>query len=271
MSGAAYSLDGVARAGMGVAAGDFDNDGDEDLLVTNLAREGSTLYRNQRGSFNDFSVESGLAGASFTVTGFGAGWFDYDNDGKLDLFVANGAVTIVEALRGSRYPFQQKNQLFHNDGEQKPLVDVSAAAGPVFQQLRVGRGAAFGDVDNDGDVDILVSNNNGPVQLLLNEGAGMNQWLQVRLRGTVVNRQGIGTRVALLRKNQPPLWRQVHTDGSYLSAHDSRVHFGVGSSGPNLEGVLVHWSGETREVFEGIKPNAIVTLKQGTGRSLSGK
>jgi hypothetical protein len=271
MSGAAYSLDGVARAGMGVAAGDFDNDGDEDLLVTNLAREGSTLYRNQRGSFNDFSVESGLAGASFTVTGFGAGWFDYDNDGKLDLFVANGAVTIVEALRGSRYPFQQKNQLFHNDGEQKPLLDVSTAAGPAFQQLRVGRGAAFGDVDNDGDVDILVSNNNGPVRLLLNEEAGKNQWLQVRLQGNVDNRQGVGARVALLRKNQPPLWRQVHTDGSYLSAHDSRVHFGVGSSGPNLEGVLVHWSGETREVFEGIKPNTIVTLRQGTGKPLSGK
>ena len=202
MSGAAYSLDGVARAGMGVAAGDFDNDGDEDVLVTNLAKEGSTLYRNQRGSFNDFSVESGLGGATFPVTGFGVGWFDYDNDGKLDLFAANGAVTIEEALRGTRYPFQQRNQLFHNSNERKPLVDVSAAAGPAFQQLSVGRGAAFGDVDNDGDVDVLVSNNNGPVRLLLNEAAGNNQWLQVRLHGNGDNRQGLGARVALLRKNQ---------------------------------------------------------------------
>ena len=94
------------------------------MLVTNLAKEGSTLYRNHRGSFNDFTVESGLAGASFPFTGFGVGWFDYNNDGKLDLFAANGAVTIVEALRGSPLPFQQKNQLFRNDGERKPLVDV---------------------------------------------------------------------------------------------------------------------------------------------------
>ncbi len=270
MSGAAYSLDGVARAGMGVAAGDFDNDGDEDVLVTNLAKEGSTLYRNQRGSFNDFSVESGLAGATFPVTGFGVGWFDYDNDGKLDLFAANGAVTIVEALRGTRYPFQQKNQLFHNDGERKPLVDVSATAGPAFEQLSVGRGAAFGDVDNDGDLDVLVSNNNGPVRLLLNEAPRKNHWLQVGLQAVGRNRQGIGARVAVLRKNQMPLWRHAHTDGSYLSAHDGRVHFGLGPDG-SLQGILVQWPEGTGEVFEGIKPDAIVSLRQGAGKPFTGK
>ena len=269
MSGAAYSVDGVARAGMGVAAGDFDNDGDEDVLVTNLAKEGSTLYRNQRGAFNDFSVESGLANATFPVTGFGVGWFDYDNDGKLDLFAANGAVTIVEALRGTRYPFQQKNQLFHNDGERKPLVDVSATAGPAFEQLSVGRGAAFGDVDNDGDLDVLVSNNNGPVRLLLNEAPRKNHWLQVELQAVGRNRQGIGARVAVLRKNQM-LWRRAHTDGSYLSAHDGRVHFGLGSDG-NLQGILVQWPEGTGEVFEDIKPDAIVSLRQGAGRPFTGK
>lgn len=165
-----------------------------------------------------------MARASFLFTGFGVGWFDYNNDGRLDLFAANGAVTIVEALRGSRYPYRQKSQLFRNDGSDKPLADVSAAAGPAFEQLQVGRGTAFGDIDNDGDLDILVSNNNGPVRLLLNEGGTKNHWLQVRLEGASDNRQGIGARVAVLRKSQTPLWRHAHTDGSYLSAHDSQIH-----------------------------------------------
>ena len=270
LAGAAYSMDGVARAGMGVAPGDFDNDGDEDLLVTNLASEGSTLYRNHRGSFSDVTLELGLTRASFPFTGFGVGWFDYDNDGRLDLFAANGAVTIVEALRGSPYPYRQRNQLFRNDGRDKPLADMSAVAGPAFEQLHVGRGAAFGDIDNDGDLDILVSNNNGPVRLLLNEGGVKNHWLQVRLQGVSDNRQGIGARVAVLRKSQTPLWRRAHTDGSYLSAHDSRVHFGLGPDA-NLQGVVVHWPGGTREVFDGIKADTIVTLRQLGGKPYEGK
>ncbi len=150
LSGAAYGTDGIARAGMGVTAGDFDNDGDDDILVTNLRREGSTLYRNDgRGFFYDATTESGLTQASFPYTGFGVEWFDYDNDGYLDLFVANGAVTILETLRGSRYPFHQRNQLFRNEGEGKKLVETSA--GPAFQLSEVSRGAAFGDIDNDGD------------------------------------------------------------------------------------------------------------------------
>ena len=216
------------------------------------------------------TLELGLARASFLFTGFGVGWFDYNNDGRLDLFAANGAVTIVEALRGGPYPYRQKSQLFRNDGSDKPLADVSAAAGPAFEQLQVGRGAAFGDIDNDGDLDILVSNNNGPVRLLLNEGGTKNHWLQVRLEGASDNRQGIGARVAVLRKSQTRLWRHAHTEGSYLSAHDSRIHFGLGPD-PNLQGVLVHWPGGMREAFEGIKADTIVTLKQRTGKPYEGK
>src|SRR5262245_40386281 len=270
MSGAAYSVDGVARAGMGVAAGDFDNDGDDDLLVTNLAKEVSTLYRNHRGSFNDVTLELGLARATFRSTGFGVGWIDYNNDGKLDLFAANGAVTIVEALRGSAYPYQQKNQLFRNEGGGKPLVEVSAAAGSAFEQLQVARGAAFGDIDNDGDLDILVSNNNGPVRLLLNQSTDKNRWVQVRLQGVRDNRDGIGSRVAVLRKNQAPLWRHAHTDGSYLSAQDGRIHFGLGTDA-NLQGILVHWLGGTEEFFDGIKPDTIVTLRQNAGKPRQGR
>jgi len=239
-------------------------------LVTNLASEGSTLYRNHRGSFSDATLELGLTRASFLFTGFGVGWFDYNNDGRLDLFAANGAVTIVEALRGSPYPYRQRSQLFRNDGGDKPLADVSAAAGPVFEQLQVGRGAAFGDIDNDGDLDILVSNNNGPVRLLLNEAGTKNHWLQVRLQAVSDNRQGIGARVAVLRRGETQLWRHVHTDGSYLSAHDNRVHFGLGSD-PNLQGVLVHWPGGAQEVFGGLKADTIVTLRQSGGKPHEGK
>ena len=266
LSGAAYGSDGIARAGMGVTAGDFDNDGDDDILVTNLRREGSTLYRNDgRGFFYDATTESGLTQASFPYTGFGVEWFDYDNDGYLDLFVANGAVTILETLRGSRYPFHQRNQLFRNEGEGKKLVETSA--GPAFQLSEVSRGAAFGDIDNDGDIDIVVSNNNGPARLLLNETGAQKPWLEVRLQGVKDNRSGLGARLALRRKGQKPLWRRAHADGSYLSANDCRVHFGLGGT-PEIEALEVYWPCGDRELWTGIRAGTIVTLRQGTGKKI---
>ena len=165
---------------------------------------------------------------SLPFTGFGAAWFDYNNDGRLDLFVANGGVTIMESLRGSPYPFRQTNQLFLG-GADKRFRDVTASAGPVFDLAEVSRGAAFGDLDRDGDTDIVVSNNNGPVRLLLNEADNAHS-LQVRLEGVESNRDGLGARVALLRTNQSLVWRRVHTDGSYLSASSPWVHFGLGQS-----------------------------------------
>src|SRR5207244_9173835 len=132
---------------------------------TNLRREGSTLYRNDgRGFFYDATTESGLTQASFPYTGFGVEWFDYDNDGYLDLFVANGAVTILETLRGSRYPFHQRNQLFSNEGEGKKLVETSA--GHAFQLPEVSRGAAFDDIDKDGDRARVHRNNKGQERLI---------------------------------------------------------------------------------------------------------
>jgi hypothetical protein len=178
-------------------------------------------------------------------------------------------VTIVESLRGTPYPFQQKKQLFRNEGTGKPFQEVSAMAGPAFGLAEVSRGAVFGDIDNDGDIDILVTNNNGPVRLLLNEAASRNRWLQVRLEGVKDNRHGLGARVAVLRKNQAPLWRRAHTDGSYLSASDSRVHFGLGQN-TDLEGVVVRWTGGSQEIWTQIKPNAIVTLRQQTGKPYKG-
>ncbi len=265
ISGAAYGADGVARAGMGVTAGDFDNDGDEDILVTNLRREGSTLYRNDgRGGFYDATTEFGLAHLSFPFTGFGVEWFDYDNDGRLDLFAANGAVTIMETLRGNPYPFHQRNQLFHNEGEGKRFLEASAAAGPALLSSEVSRGAAFGDIDNDGDIDIVVSNNNGPTRLLLNEAGARSAWLMVRLEGVKDNRNGLGARVAVLRKGQKPLWRRAHMDGSYLSAHDPRVHFGLGS-GTAIEAVEVYWPSGGKERWKNVKANSVITLRQNSG------
>jgi predicted nucleotidyltransferase len=269
MAGVAYAMDGVARAGMGAAAGDIDNDGDADVLVTNLAREGSTLFLNKGGLFSDASLELGLSLPTFRFTGFGAGWLDYNNDGFLDLFAANGAVTILESLRGTPYPFQQRNQLFHNAGGNK-LQDVSGTAGPALELEEVSRGAAFGDIDNDGDIDILVTNNNGPVRLLRNEIAKTHHWLEVRLEGTKDNRTGIGSRVGVRRKSRESLWRLGKSDGSYLTASDSRVHFGLGTQ-LDIEAVIVEWPSGLKEQWLDIRADRIVTLRQGSGRTVTVK
>jgi hypothetical protein len=266
MSGAAYSADGVARAGMGVTAGDFDNDGDDDLLVTNLTREGSTLYRNDgRGNFYDATVEVELAQPSFLSTGFGVAWFDYDNDGWLDLFAANGAVTLLPALRGQAYPFHQRNQLFHNEAG-RSFREITATATPALALSEVSRAAVFGDIDNDGDTDILLTNNNGPARLLLNQAA-RNHWLQLQLVGVSDNRQALGARVGLSRKGKKTLWRRVHTDGSYLSANDARVHFGLGAD-TVIESVMVVWPGGTKELWTELKVDALVRLRQGSGKAV---
>jgi hypothetical protein len=256
-AGVAYSADGKAQAGMGVDAADFDNNGTDDIVVTNLTHETNNLYRNDGyGNFVDTILQSGIGPAGL-FTGFGTRFFDFDNDGRLDLFLANGAVTRVEAQRGSAHPFRQPNQLFRNTGA-KFHEEIR------FSPEEVSRGAAFGDLDNDGDLDVLVSNNNGPARLLLNQGGSRVSSLQVRLEGTRSNRQGLGARVALSRQGAPVLWRRVQTDGSYLSASDSRVHFG------KCEGcseVLVHWPDGSQERWPAPLGSRFVTLRQGTGNS----
>ncbi len=267
LSGAAYNADGLPQGSMGLAVGDFDGDGDEDILVTNLPREGSALYVNEgAGRFQDLTEAWGLRAPSLRSTGFGTDWFDYDNDGRLDLFVANGAVNLIQALRGSPYPFQERNLLLHNPGR-APLQAV--LAGPALELSEVSRGAAFGDVNEDGGVDILVTNNNGPARLLLNQVGSRGHWLQVRLRGVQDNADGQGARVALLRRGAPVLWRRAHTDGSYLSARDVRVHFGLGAS-PAFERVLARWPSGRAESWSGLAADRTVELRQGTGKPWTG-
>lgn len=278
LAGAAYAMSGIPRAGMGATAGDFDNDGDPDILVTNLAREGFSLFRNNgQGLFDDHSDQVDLTRGSFRSTGFGVGWFDYDNDGWLDLFAANGAVTIVEKLKGRVYPYDQPNQLFHNEDGGRRLREIPATGEPLLAVSEVSRGAAFGDIDNDGDVDILLTNNRGRARLLLNQetrlkAAGQSvaprHWLGVRLRAERGNRDGIGAWLELRRAGGPALRRQVQTDGSYLSASDARVIFGLGES-TAVERLLVRWPDGQTQVVESPPTDRWLTIEKMTdsGRS----
>ncbi len=177
---------------MGIASGDFDLDGDEDLFVTNIVGETSVLYLNDgHGNFEDVRARTGLARLTAAFTGFGTDWFDYDNDGWPDLFIANGAVNIVEAQRGTAVAVPDAQPAVPQPGR-APLRRRQRAGGPAFARAEIGRGAAFGDIDNDGDVDIVVTNNNGPVRLLLNQASRQQHWLQVRLDQRPGNRFGFG-------------------------------------------------------------------------------
>jgi hypothetical protein len=265
LSGSAVNAQGNPEGSMGIASGDVDLDGDEDLFVTNIAGETSVLYLNDgRGNFEDARARWGLALPTAAFTGFGTNFFDYDNDGWPDLFIANGAVNLVEAQRGQASPYRMKNQLFRNTGARR-FEETSAAGGPAFSRAEIGRGAAFGDIDNDGDIDVVVTNNNGPVRLLLNRTGARNHWLEVRVTQAPGNRLGFGAWVGVERAGHPTLWRRVRSDGSYLSASDVRAHFGLGSS-PAVDGVVVQWPDGPRERWTSLAGDRLVTLARGTGK-----
>jgi hypothetical protein len=268
-NGVAYSVDGQPKAGMGITIGDVENSGGQILLVTNLTREGVTVFRRDvKDQFEDATSQFGLLQPTFGYTGFGTQWFDYDNDGWLDLFIANGAVTLLgnQGTKASRYA--QRNQLFHNEGG-KRFGEISQLGGPSFQIAEVSRGAAFGDIDNDGAIDIIVTNNNGPVRLLRNQVGSKAHWLSLKLEAQKLNRFAIGARAAVVRHGNKTPWRQVRTDSSYLSANDMRVHFGLGDQA-EIEAVIVEWPDRVQERFDGVKADRIVTLRQGTGKRVMG-
>jgi hypothetical protein len=267
LSGSALNAAGNPEGSMGIASGDFDGDGDEDLFVTNIVGETFVLYKNDgHGNFEDARVPAGLGAPTAAFTGFGTDWFDYDNDGWLDLFVANGAVNLIEAQRGQPSPFRMKNQLFHNTGDGR-FADTSLAGGPAFERAEIGRAAAFGDLDNDGDTDIVYTTNGGPVRVLLNQSGTRNHWLQVRLDQGPGNRFAFGARVGVERAGLPTLWRRLRTDGSYLSASDARVHFGLGPA-TKIDAVAIQWPDGVRERWPGVTADRVVPLKRGAGQPL---
>jgi len=267
LAGVAVNMYGASEASMGVDAADFDGDGDEDLFMTHLVRETNTLYLNDgKGWFEDRTVSKGLGGPSIVFTGFGTGWFDYDNDGWLDLMSVNGSVKlIIEQLRtGDPHPLHESNQLFRNlQGE--GFEDVSAQAGAVFELSEVSRGAAFGDLDNDGDEDVVISNNAGRARVLVNTVGQNSTWLGLRLVDPRYRREAYGARATVMREGQPALWRRVHSDGSYASTNDSRVLFGLaGREGP--VGIRVIWPDGRLEVFHDLEPRRYHTLERGHSR-----
>ena len=262
LSGVALPVTGKAEASMGVDAGDFDDDGDEDLFMTELTSQGSNLYVNDGSAvFDDRSTPSGIGPASVPFTGFGTGWFDYDNDGRLDLLSVNGTVQIIESLRQAKdpLPLHQRKLLFHNLGGGR-FQEVSAQAGAVFALSEVGRGAAFGDVDNDGLVDVLVGNNNGPTRLLINQTANGHHWIGLRLAG-VGGRDMLGARVEVIQAGAPTRWRRARSDGSYASANDPRVIVGLGESSSPPD-VRVTWPDGKVETWTHVDVDRYSTLKE---------
>ncbi len=264
-SGSALSGDGKPEGSMGVDAGDVDNDGDEDLVMTHIAGEGHNLYVNDgTGLFEDRSTAAGIGPASLALTGFGAGLVDVDNDGWLDVLSVSGAIQMNETLvrQGDRFPLRQRMQLLRNAGGR--FEDVSAAAGAVFASEAVGRGAAFGDVDNDGDVDVVVATNNGPLRLLRNDRGQRQHWLGLRL----VDRSGrdaLGARVEVTRQAAPSrLVRRVHADGSYASASDPRVLVGLAAV-TEVPRVRVTWPDGTTQAVA-VRIDAWQTVRQEAAR-----
>ena len=273
LSGAALSRLGTPEAGMGVDAGDFDNDGDEDLFLTHLTTEGNNLYVNDgSGMFQDDSAASRLGPGSLPYTGWGSAWFDFDNDGWLDVMAVNGTVVAVDGRAGDPFPYGQRNTLFRNLGDRR-FEDVTGRAGAVFELSEVSRGAAFGDIDNDGDADVLVGNNAGPVRLLVNNAGNRRHWLGLRLAGAiegpepVPGRDMLGARVAVVRDGEPARWRRVRTDGSYASANDPRVLVGLGESA-QAPHVRVLWPSGRAEAWNSVPIDRYTTLIEGQGQRL---
>ncbi|MCY3970249.1 MAG: CRTAC1 family protein [Acidobacteria bacterium] len=275
--GSAVNRRGEAEAGMGVDAGDLDGDGDEDLYVTHITGETSTLYLNDGGGlFTDAGMPAGLDTPSLPMTGFGTGWFDFDNDGDLDLLAVNGAVRRLDRARsgeaaatraaaGSDHErrFGQPNQLFRNLGDGR-FEDASSLGGPAFAAYEVSRGASFGDVDNDGDMDVLITNNNGPARLLLNLIGQDSRWIGLRLVAADGGRDAIGSLVQVRLSDGRAITRRVRAAMSYASSSDPRVLIGLGSA--EVEDVQISWLGGPDESFGALAPLTYHELRHGESR-----
>ena len=263
MLGAAYGESGEAQGCMGIAYGDYDNDLYQDILVTNFWEQTNTLYHNDRGTFfSDLSFDAGVGKESFQFLAWGTEFFDYDNDGDKDLFVANGHLfpQLDRANLGTSYA--QTNQLFENLGD-GTFIEVSQLSGKGLEIKKVSRGASFGDYDDDGDLDIFVLNLNDRPTLLRNDGGNENNWLMVKTIGTASNRDGIGARIEV-RSGGLTQSAEIRSGASYLSHNDLRAHFGLGQR-EAIDLLVVHWPSGLQERFENLSANRLVVLQEGEG------
>jgi enediyne biosynthesis protein E4 len=261
-TGCAFDENGVAQSGMGVAVGDFDADGWFDIARTNFSDQLTTLYRNYgKGSFDDSTIRAGL-GINRKYLGFGVGFFDFDNDGWKDLFISNGHVYSQIAGRKLHVSYKQPKVLYRNLGNGR-FEDVSSKAGPAIQTESLGRGCAFGDFDNDGDVDVVINNLDGPPTLLRNDGGNKNNWIMIKCVGTRSNRSAIGTRVKVISGQHSQI-DEVMSGSGYYSQNDFRLHFGLGRA-TKADRIEVAWPSGVKESFSDLPANQLIVLQETKG------
>jgi hypothetical protein len=263
-AGVAYSQEGRPRSGMGVDSADFDQDGWQDLFVTNVDQEMYSIYRNNHDlTFDDMAGASGLGRVTRLMSGWGLKFFDYDNDGNLDLFIANGHPDDRIEQHSTRVTYKEPLLLFHNDG--RSLENVSISAGPAFTQTFAARGMAVGDFNNDGATDVLIAVNNGPPLLLKNTAAGANHWLGLRLVGKKSNPDAIGARITW-QAGDLKRSRLKIGGGSYLSSHDPREVLGIGKRS-KIDKLEIQWPQPSRrvETFADLPIDHYITIVEGSG------
>jgi hypothetical protein len=263
-AGVAFSEAGVARAGMGVDAADYDLSGRPSILIGNFSNEMLALYHNEGGGlFVDTAPTSTIGQVSLLTLAFGCFFFDHDLDGWTDIFAANGHVADDIERVQPKVRYAQAPHLFRNV-EGKRFEAVTARLGPALQRPVVGRGAAYGDYDADGDLDVVLTTNNGPAYLLRNDGGNQNRWLRVRTVGTRSNRDGIGARVTLTLPDGRRPWGLVKTGSSYLSQSELPLTFGLGQH-PKATRVEVAWPSGATDVLTDVAANQSITVTEGKG------
>jgi enediyne biosynthesis protein E4 len=261
VSGAAVNENGSEQACMGVTVGDYDHDGRFDIFATNFSQEYNVLYRATGPNlFTDVSYSAGFINQPYVS--WGTKFFDYENDGWVDLFVANGHVYPQVDSANLDAGYRQRKYLFKNN-RNKTFSDVVAQSGEALLEKRVSRGAAFGDIDNDGDVDIVVSDLDGSPQLLRNDGGNTNNSLIIKTIGSRSNRDGIGARVKVVSTDLSQI-DEVRSGASYISHNDLRLHFGL-EKRSKVELIEIRWPSGTVEKIEGLGVNRIVVVKEGKG------
>jgi hypothetical protein len=262
-AGVGFSDAGRPRSGMGLDAADIDGDGWQDLFVANVDHEMYSVYQNNKDeTFRDVAQEEGVARATQLLSGWGMKYFDYDNDGLIDLFLANGHPDDMIDSYSMHVKYREPLLLFHHGADGK-LHDVSRDAGPIFERDFAARGLAVGDFDNDGALDVLIGLNGGAPLLLKNNAAKANNWLGLRLEGAKCNRDAIGAKITWTAGGKKR-FRLKNNGGSYLSSHDLREVLGIGSAA-KVDTLEIEWPKPSRQVdkFTDLKPNRYLHVREG--------